>query len=73
MQQDRYILKSYGIDIDSFVSEELNPVSQAFKFGVLAVALGNQNTKTLTYTDFYDYVKKGKYVPLTSSERYRDW
>lgn len=67
---DKNILRANGIDLDKLISEDTNLISQAFKFGVLAAALGDKNTKTLTYDDFSKYIKRGEYIPLVSSEKY---
>ena len=63
---DKNILRANGIDLDKLISEDTNLISQAFKFGVLAAALGDKNTKTLTYDDFSKYIKRGEYIPLVS-------
>lgn len=65
--KDKEVLKSAGIDLEKNFTPTVN---QAFKFGVLAEVLGNNNTKSLTFSDFKEYLKKGKFIPLTQSEEY---
>jgi hypothetical protein len=63
---DKNLLKSFGIDINQFPKETL--INSNFKFGVLAEYLGNKDTKNISYIDFKNYVKKGKFIPLTNLE-----
>jgi len=65
-KKDKALLKSAGIDVNKFPKETL--LNHAFKFGVIAEALGDINTKALNYSEFKDYIKKGKFIPLTTSE-----
>lgn len=64
--EDKSLLKKHGIDLSSLPKEEI--INNAFKFGVLSEALGDKNTKDLSFVEFKDYIKKGKFIPLTNSE-----
>jgi hypothetical protein len=64
---DRTILKQHGINPDNLYMQ-YPPFLQSFYFGRLSMALGDKNTKSLTYADFTSYLKKGQYVPMTKKE-----
>lgn len=66
--EDKKLLLKNGININS--KSFIPTINKAFKFGVLAEALGNKNASTLNFTDFKDYIKRGKYIPLTKLEEY---
>lgn len=65
---DKVLLKNAGIKIDSFSPNTL--IDNAFKFGILAEALGDKNTKGISYEDFKNYIKAGKFIPLTNEEQH---
>ena len=64
-ESDLKILKENGIHPERF--KEIPILHQAFKFGVLAQALGDK-AAVLSYDDFKEYIKKGKFIPLTKPE-----
>lgn len=66
-QKDKELLLSNGINLD--ISGPLT-LNQAFKFGVLAESLGNVETRSLSFLDFKDYIKRGKFIPLSKTEKY---
>lgn len=63
---DKNLLKNHGIDLSKLPKEQI--INNAFKFGVLSEALGDNNTKDLSFAEFKDYIKKGKFIPLTNTE-----
>lgn len=65
---DKETLKKAGIDYKKLHSN-FTPFEQAFYFGRLSAALGDERTKQLDYKDFLSYLNKGQYVPMTSKER----
>lgn len=65
--EDKSLLMSFGVDV-SKLSEIVN-YDKMYLFGVLSNILGDENTKTLTYSDIYQYIKTGQYFPLTKRER----
>jgi len=65
--QDRSLLKKHGVDLIQFKGIPLG--DQAYLFGVLAEAVGNQNAITFSYNEFKKYIQKGKFIPLTGVER----
>jgi len=67
-QEDKDLLLKYGIDTTKVSSIPI--INQAYKFGVLAEVLGNKNTATLNFSDFKNYIKKAKFIPLTKLEEY---
>jgi len=64
---DKRLLKDFGIDIKK-VKQEHPRLSQSFKFGVLAEALGSQRARKVSYDDFKKYLKSGNFIPLTRVE-----
>lgn len=64
--EDIQILRNNGIDITKY--KDIPLMNQAYKFGVLADALGDKNTKTLNFSDFKKYLKAGRFIPLTKEE-----
>lgn len=68
-QSDRYILKKYGVDVNSLYRNENDVVFTSFHFGLLSDALKQlRKVKTITYTDLKQYISQGKYIPLTQTE-----
>lgn len=64
---DLKILSDHGIDISKIVDGQ-GKVTDAFRFGILAEALGSKQAKTLNYDQFKKFVSSGKFLPLTNSE-----
>lgn len=65
---DTDLLKKFGIDYKSFKFPGMSQLEQAFHFGRLASALGNVQTKTISYPDFRKFVQAGGHRPLTVHE-----
>ncbi len=69
-EYDKFILNQNGIDIDKIQFE--NPsFYQMYLFGTLSAQLSNQQTGSLEYSDFIEYVKRGQYIPLSKQELQR--
>ena len=66
--EDKKVLKNFGVDLNKFKNSEGNYLNQAYKFGVLAEILGNKNATSLNYDDFKKYLTAAKYIPLTKIE-----
>jgi hypothetical protein len=66
---DRQLLQSYGIDPDTLYSPELSSIQTSFHFGMLAEALGAQETSTVTYPDLKEYIKNGNYIPINERQK----
>jgi len=68
---DKSFLKNFGIDVNVLASQyELNPVEMSFRFGILSSALGDKRAKDLSYNQFKKFLGSGKFVPLTSKEKF---
>jgi len=65
---DLAVLAKHGVDISNIVDVE-GKVTDAFKFGLLAEALGNKAAKKLDYKSFLKFVESGKFLPLTDAEQ----
>ena len=65
--EDRHILTSFGVNLN--VLPDITNYDKTYMFGVLSNILGDENTKTLTYNDIFQYVKSGQYFPLTKREK----
>lgn len=63
---DIKLLKQHGISTETIIN---TPADQAYKFGIMAAALKDKRTKTLTYNDFKKFIASGNYVPLTQAEQ----
>ena len=61
------ILKDNGIDVAKFVGKD-GKIDHAFKFGVLAEALGTKKAKTLNYDKLKQFINSGNFIPLTKTE-----
>lgn len=61
-------LESMGVDVEK-LKGDMTPYEQAFYFGRLTTALGDEMAKQLSYTDFLSMVKKGKLNPLNNTEK----
>lgn len=67
---DKSLLESHGIDWESLYSEELDSITSSFHLGMLAQTLKDtQKLKDLKFNTLKEYVRNGKYIPLSSIER----
>ena len=66
---DRAILTAAGIDLNQFTNSQ-GIVEQAYLFGLLAEALGDERAKNMDYKQFQKFVKSGQFVPLTDEEEF---
>lgn len=62
------LLRAFGIDPTLFPSDGI--VDTAFKFGILADALGHDKVKGMNYSQFKSFLESGKHIPLTKQEKY---
>jgi hypothetical protein len=67
-EDDKQTLKRFGVDWKK-LKTEFTPYEQMFYFGRLSQILGDEKTRSLTYTDLLKYLKKGQYVPLNQVEK----
>lgn len=65
-QRDKDLLNDAGINVDDLPEDTL--IDNAFRFGVLAEALGNSATNSLSFDAFKAYIKNAKFIPLTNIE-----
>jgi len=65
--EDKELLNKFGIDADALSTKHPH-VDQAFRFGILAEALGGKNARMLNFTDFKQYIRAKQYLPLTRVE-----
>lgn len=66
-KEDKALLKSFGIETKLF-TEDIGSLNTAYKFGVLAAALGDAETAKLSFQEFRNYILRGQYIPLTRPE-----
>lgn len=67
---DKQILQSHDIDIQQIYSEAGDTVFTSFHFGMLSQALQDLGVANkLKYKELYEYISKGKYIPLTFEEK----
>jgi hypothetical protein len=67
-KEDKKELQLYGIDPES-IKTDFTPFEQQFYFGRLSAALGDKNTKNISYNDFLKYLRRGQYNPLSEREQ----
>lgn len=67
-QREKQILKSAGIDIDSW-SKKNTKIDEAFSFGMLSIALSDSRVKKMKYEDFKKFVYSKNFLPLTTKEK----
>jgi hypothetical protein len=63
--EDKQLLLSYGINPLGLYTPELSAITTAFHFGMLSEALGAMQAKTVTYPEIKEYVRQGKYLPVS--------
>lgn len=64
---DKKILKKFGIKTKKFKKKGI--VYSAFRFGLLADALGNERAKKMNYTDFKKFLAEGGFIPLSNQQK----
>lgn len=67
--KDKSILKKFGIDFKIF-SKNLPTMEVAFKFGMLAAALGKKGVKSMTLDGLIKFLKSGKFIALSAAEEF---
>lgn len=69
-EYDKSLLLNAGIDLDNLYDESLDSIYQSFHLGMLAEALNNaKSLNKLNYNQVREYIKDGRYIPLTLTER----
>lgn len=68
--EDKELLRKYGVDLDKLQEHSYNYPETAFKFGILTQALKKEDINQIKYEDFKKFIKEGKYLPLTDKEKY---
>lgn len=66
---DRAILTAAGIDLTKFTNNQ-GIIEQAYLFGLLAEAIGDERAKGMDYKQFQKFIKSGQFVPLTEEEEF---
>lgn len=66
---DRAILTAAGVDLNQFTNSQ-GIVEQAYLFGLLSEALGDERSKGMDYKQFQKFIKSGQFVPLTEEEKF---
>lgn len=68
-QNDVAILLSAGIDVNQFKNNR-GVIEDAFLFGLLAQAIGDDRAKKMNYKQFKKFVSSKNFVPLNEEEEY---
>lgn len=66
-QTDIDTLARFGVDVSQL--PKYGVVDDAFRFGMLADALGSEKAKKMSYDDFKNTLKRGGFLPLTQAEQ----
>jgi hypothetical protein len=66
-EDDKQKLRGYGIDVAQFSG--VGKIEHSYKFGMLAEALGSDQTKNMSYAAFKKFLASGKFFPLTIAEQ----
>ena len=70
-KEDVSFLYKNGIDIKKFQQNPQEPpLIQAFKFGIIAEAMGQKESNKMSYKQFQDFITSGKFIKLTYSEQH---
>lgn len=64
---EKDVLRNMGIDIDLF-ERQPNYIEYAFRFGLLAEALGDERTKDMNFYQLKKFISSGKFIPLNQTE-----
>lgn len=66
---DKFLLQSFGVDLDVLYSPQTDTIFTSFHFGLLSDALKDiGEVENITYQDLFDYISNGDYIPLTQRE-----
>lgn len=65
---DKRMLQRFGVDIEVIRTDWTN-LEQSFYWGRLSQALQQQSYK-VKYNDFLEYLRRGQYIPLNTTEQY---
>lgn len=65
---DKNILKNFGVDLTE-LEKDFTPFQQIYYFGRLASILKPVEASKLDFENFKKYLRRGQYLPLTSSEK----
>jgi hypothetical protein len=65
--EERGILESHGIDVSKITPHSSN-VTEAFKFGLLSIALSHASASKLTYDQLKTSLKDSTFIPLNRQE-----
>ena len=68
---DKFVLKTYGIDVDKINNQGITPYFQSLMWGRLSAMLTEKDAKDINYQDFEKYIKQGQYIPLSKEEQKR--
>jgi len=68
-QDEKKSLESIGINPNKLYSLESDLVTQSFNFGILSDAIGNIDSKKLTFDNLLDYFKHQKHIPLSEIDK----
>lgn len=66
-KDDINLLKGYGVDVAKL--SKYGTVDEAFRFGILADALGSKKAKKMSYNQFKKHLSSGEFIPLTKAEQ----
>ena len=66
-KKDKALLKSAGIDIKKLPKKDV--IDNAFKFGIIAMAVGDERAQKLNYKNFKKFIADNNYVPLNDKEK----
>lgn len=67
--QDKALLLAAGIDVNKFTNKN-GVIENAFLFGLLAEAIGDDRAKKMNYAQFKKFLAAGGFVPLTEAENF---
>jgi very-short-patch-repair endonuclease len=65
---DKRILQKFGVDLES-ITTDYSDLEQSFYWGRLSQAL-QQYSHKVGYNDFKEYLRRGQYIPLNTTEQY---
>lgn len=65
---DKSILSKFGVDW-THIREGFTPYEQLYYFGRLAAVLGPLNAQQVSFTDLKQYLRRGQFIPLSSTEK----
>jgi hypothetical protein len=66
---DKQLLKNYGINPSTLYFPENSSITTSFHFGMLAEALGTFEATKITYPEIKQYIKEGKYIPVSERQK----